>query len=70
LIVGAYGADPSSKSNTGKSYVIFGKTDTNAIDLTKLNSDSKYARSNAAMLPALMIMVSLPAPALRTSIPP
>ncbi|CAC9608585.1 hypothetical protein [uncultured Gammaproteobacteria bacterium] len=43
LIVGAYGADPSSKSNAGKSYVIFGKTDTNAIDLTKLNSDSKYA---------------------------
>jgi hypothetical protein len=28
LIVGAYGADPSSKSNAGKSYVIFGKTDT------------------------------------------
>jgi hypothetical protein len=27
-------------------------------------------RSHAAMLPALMIMVSLPAPALRTSIPP
>jgi hypothetical protein len=24
LIVGAYGADPSSKSNAGKSYVIFG----------------------------------------------
>jgi hypothetical protein len=43
LIVGAYGADPSSKSNAGKSYVIFGKTDTSAIDLTKLNSDSKYA---------------------------
>ncbi len=43
LIVGAYGSDPSSKSNAGKSYVIFGKTDTNAIDLTKLNSDSKYA---------------------------
>jgi hypothetical protein len=30
LIVGAYQADPSGKSNAGKSYVIFGKTDTDA----------------------------------------
>jgi hypothetical protein len=34
------------KSEVGKSYVIFGKTNTNAIDLTKLNSDSKYANKN------------------------
>jgi hypothetical protein len=27
----------------GKSYVIFGKTDTSAIDLTKLSGNSKYA---------------------------
>ena len=43
LIVGADGADPSGKSNAGKSYVIFGKTDTDAIDLAKLGGDSKYA---------------------------
>ncbi|CAC9446539.1 RTX toxins and related Ca2+-binding proteins, partial [uncultured Gammaproteobacteria bacterium] len=38
LIVGAYGA----KSSAGKSYVIFGKTDTSAIDLSKLGDKSKY----------------------------
>jgi hypothetical protein len=43
LIIGAFGSDPSGKSTAGKSYVVFGKTDTNAIDLTKPNSDSKYA---------------------------
>jgi hypothetical protein len=30
LIVGAYGANPNGKSHAGKSYVIFGKTDTDA----------------------------------------
>ena len=38
LIVGANGA----KSSTGKSYVIFGKTDTGAIDLSKLGDEPKY----------------------------
>jgi hypothetical protein len=33
--VGAYQADPSGKPNAGKSYVIFGKTDTDAVDLSK-----------------------------------
>jgi hypothetical protein len=42
LIVGAYQADPSGKSDAGKSYVIFGKTDTNAVDLSKLGDESKY----------------------------
>ena len=43
LIVGARYADPSGKLSAGKSYVIFGKTDTNAIDLAKLGGNSKYA---------------------------
>jgi Ca2+-binding RTX toxin-like protein len=30
------------KSKAGKSYVIFGKNDTDAIDLSELNDDSKY----------------------------
>jgi hypothetical protein len=30
-------------AETGKSYVIFGKTDTNAINLSQLNGDLKYA---------------------------
>jgi hypothetical protein len=36
LIVSAQTADPNNKSYAGKSYVIFGKTDTGAIDLSKL----------------------------------
>jgi hypothetical protein len=40
LIVGAYQADPSGKSDAGKSYVIFGKTDTDAVDLSKLGDES------------------------------
>ncbi|MDC9721135.1 MAG: hypothetical protein PSN46_10500, partial [Gammaproteobacteria bacterium] len=43
LIVGAAYADPSGKTSAGKSYVIFGKTDTNAIDLAHLDKDSKYS---------------------------
>jgi hypothetical protein len=43
LIIGSHRVDLNGKSEVGKSYVIFGKTNTNAIDLTKLNSDSKYA---------------------------
>ncbi|CAB5498340.1 beta strand repeat-containing protein [Bathymodiolus thermophilus thioautotrophic gill symbiont] len=42
LISGTY-ADPNGKSGAGKSYVVFGKTDTEAIDLTKLSGNSKYA---------------------------
>jgi hypothetical protein len=33
LIVGAHHANVSDKSNAGKSYVIFGKKDSTAIDL-------------------------------------
>jgi GTP-binding protein EngB required for normal cell division len=42
LIVGAKYANLSGKSNAGKSYVIFGKTDTNAIDLAKLGGNPKH----------------------------
>jgi hypothetical protein len=59
LIVGAYQANPSDKPNAGKSYVIFGKTDTDAAVCSK-----------AVILLALMIIVSLPTPALKTSMPP
>jgi hypothetical protein len=38
LIIGARMA----KARAGKSYVIFGKNDTDAIDLSELNDDSKY----------------------------
>jgi hypothetical protein len=36
LIVGAYAADPSSKTNAGRSYVIFGKKDSTAIELSAI----------------------------------
>jgi hypothetical protein len=36
LIVGAYQADPSGQSNAGKSYVIFGKQDNTAINLSAI----------------------------------
>jgi hypothetical protein len=38
LIVGASGANPSSKANAGKSYVIFGKKDSIAINLSAVAS--------------------------------
>ncbi|CAB5499863.1 hypothetical protein formerly called flagellar hook-length control protein FliK, partial [Bathymodiolus thermophilus thioautotrophic gill symbiont] len=38
LIVGAHFADPASKSEAGKSYVIFGKTDETSVDLSKIAS--------------------------------
>jgi hypothetical protein len=38
LIVSSDGADPSGKSNAGKSYVIFGKTDNTAINLSAIAS--------------------------------
>jgi hypothetical protein len=42
LIVGAKYANPNGH-DSGKSYVIFGKTDTNAVDLIKLGDNSQYA---------------------------
>jgi hypothetical protein len=38
LIVSARRADPSGKSGAGKSYVIFGKTDNTAINLSAIAS--------------------------------
>jgi hypothetical protein len=38
MIDGAYQADPSGKSNAGKSYVVFGKTDSTAINLSAIAS--------------------------------
>ncbi|CAC9622677.1 hypothetical protein [uncultured Gammaproteobacteria bacterium] len=43
LIVGAFSADPNNKRDSGKSYVIFGKTDTDTINLVTLGKNSKYA---------------------------
>jgi hypothetical protein len=84
LIVSADQADPSGKPNAGKSYVIFGKQDNTAINLSIIvagiggfvingESTSDYSSSvssagdvNGDGLDDL----SLPTPALKTSIPP
>ncbi|CAC9996966.1 hypothetical protein formerly called flagellar hook-length control protein FliK, partial [uncultured Gammaproteobacteria bacterium] len=60
LIVGAYSADPSGKPNAGKSYVIFGKQDNTAINLSAIaagtstggfviNGESAYDRSGISV---------------------
>jgi hypothetical protein len=38
LIIGAQYTTPSGKSNAGKSYVVFGKTDSTAINLSTIAS--------------------------------
>jgi hypothetical protein len=35
-VVGAWRADPSSKSSAGKSYVVFGKANSSAINLSAI----------------------------------
>jgi hypothetical protein len=40
LIVGAKGADPSGRSNAGKSYVVFGKANSGAINLSAIADTS------------------------------
>jgi hypothetical protein len=40
LIVGAVGADPAATSNAGRSYVVFGKTDSTVVGLSALTSST------------------------------
>ncbi|OJA03754.1 integrin alpha, partial [Bathymodiolus thermophilus thioautotrophic gill symbiont] len=40
LIVGAYQANPNSKDDAGKSYVVFGKTGTKAVDLADISASN------------------------------
>jgi Ca2+-binding RTX toxin-like protein len=40
VIVGAWGSDPSGRSNAGRSYVVFGKTGNTAIDLSAITNGS------------------------------
>jgi hypothetical protein len=56
LIVGAYAADPSHKSSAGKSYVVFGKANNSAINLSAIADASNPTGG-----------VSLPAPATKIS---
>ncbi|MFN9644238.1 MAG: Ig-like domain-containing protein [Cyanobacteriota bacterium] len=40
LIIGAFGSDPSAGADAGRSYVVFGKTTTTAIDLSSIAAGS------------------------------
>jgi hypothetical protein len=42
LIVGASYADPSGKPGAGKSYIVFGKADSSAIDLSVIANESNH----------------------------
>jgi hypothetical protein len=46
LIVGAYFADPSHKSSAGKSYVVFGKANSSAINLSAIADTSNPFKHN------------------------
>jgi hypothetical protein len=49
LIVGASYADPSGKPGAGKSYIVFGKADSSAIDLSVIaNANNPTGESFAA----------------------
>jgi hypothetical protein len=44
VIVGAYGADRNGDSYVGESYVVFGKADSNPVDLARLEADQRGFR--------------------------
>jgi hypothetical protein len=46
VIVGAFDANLSSKSKAGKSYVVFGKTDNTAINLSAIASGGIKSTNN------------------------
>jgi hypothetical protein len=46
LIVGAWTADPSGKSDAGKSYVVFGKADSSAINLSTIADANNSTRES------------------------
>jgi hypothetical protein len=46
LIVSSYQADPSGKLSAGKSYVVFGKTNGSAVDLSTIADASNACAGN------------------------
>ena len=50
VIVGAYGADPNGKIYAGESYVVFGKTDTDAVELSEVSQNPPALSSNATIV--------------------
>jgi hypothetical protein len=58
LIVGAFRADVSGKSDAGKSYVIFGKKDSTAIDLSAIASGSGTPLTSPAVETVIFLKVT------------
>ncbi|MDB4594150.1 FG-GAP-like repeat-containing protein, partial [Paracoccaceae bacterium] len=50
LIVGAYAADPNGNSSAGESYVVFGKTDGTAVELSEVSQNPPALSSNATIV--------------------
>jgi flagellin-like hook-associated protein FlgL len=50
LIVGAKDADPNGAPGAGESYVVFGKTDTDAVELSEVSQNPPALSSNAAIV--------------------
>ncbi|MDB2502262.1 FG-GAP-like repeat-containing protein, partial [Paracoccaceae bacterium] len=50
LIVGAYAADPNGNSSAGESYVVFGKTDGTAVELSEVSQNPTNLSSNATIV--------------------
>jgi hypothetical protein len=61
LIVSAYKGDPSSKSEAGKTYVVFGKANNSAIDLSVI-ADVSNPTGGLLARPAPTIKSSKPSP--------
>jgi hypothetical protein len=59
LIVGAFQASPSSKSNAGKSYVVFGKADNTAINLSAITSGTGgFVITNNQIIQAIAVDIA------------
>jgi flagellin-like hook-associated protein FlgL len=50
LVVGSYQADSNGNSNAGESYVVFGKTDGTAVELSEVSQNPTNLSSNATIV--------------------
>jgi hypothetical protein len=56
LIVGASYANPSGKPGAGKSYIVFGKTDSSAIDLSVIAASPLITKPPEGLLALAMAL--------------
>jgi hypothetical protein len=58
LIVGAYTANPSDKPAAGKSYVVFGKADNSAIDLSVIADANNPPSTHNQIIQAIAVDIA------------